>query len=174
MSLIGQLISIEPQIERFIREFYRDHASGTMLPSVGALQQIILMIIPFISSCFIVLDGIDECSNLQETLEVLDALQRNDGDRARNPCILFTSRNLYEIQAALIEADRDGHTTYISLDAIFDKSTVDLQLFIDNELERGHGISRHFSAELKEQISTALLEKSNGMFVFCIFGYYPY
>ena len=132
------------------------------------------MVISLHSSCFIVLDGVDECSNLQGTLEVINALRRHDIHGAQNPCILVTSRKLYEIQAALTEAHHGGYIIEISLDARLDQSTVVLKRFIENELERKHDITRDLSQELKGQISTALLEKCNGTCVFCIFKYFPY
>ena len=164
MSLIGQLSTKEQGIPRFVRKLYHDHAGSTVLPSVQFLQEIMLRVISLHSSCFIVLDGVDECSNVQETLEVINALRRHDIGGPRNPCILITSRKLYEIQAALIEAHRDESTIEISLDT---RPTAHIERFIESELEKKHRISRQLSPELKRQISTALSEKADGMFVSC-------
>ena len=167
MSLIGQLSTKEQEIPGFIRKLYHDHAGGTVLPSVQVLQETMLMVVSLHSSCFIVLDGVDECSNVQETLEVINALRRHDIGGPQNPRILFTSRKLYEIEVALIGAHRDVSTIEISFDA---RHTAHLERFIESELEKKHGTSRRLSQllspELRRQISTALLEKYDGTFVF--------
>lgn len=159
MSLISQISSKDPEIPEALRRLYYDHAGGTMLPSIQALQEIMFLLLSMQSSCYIVLDAIDECSKLEETLDVINALRRPDIKGPQNLRIIATSRKLYEIEAALIGTCPDSHIVSIQMDA-----RDDIQRFIEHELDCCR--FPRLSSDLKEQILASLSEKSDGMFVY--------
>ncbi len=159
MSLIGQISSKEPEIPEALRRLYYDHAGGTILPSIQTLQEIMFVLLSMQSSSYIVLDALDECSNLEETLDFINALRRSNIKGSQNLRIMATSRKLYEVEAALIRACPDRHTISIKVDA-----RDDMKRFIEHELDR----SPRFSSELKEQISAYLLANADGT---CVYSY---
>ena len=160
MSLIGQISSKEPEIPEALRRLYYDHAGGTILPSIQALQEIMFLLISMQSKCYIVLDAIDECSKRGETLDVINALRRSDIKGPQNLRILATSRNLYEIEAALIEAYPGKHTVSMKVDPVDARDG--MRRFLKQELDR----SSRFSSDLKEQILASLVAKLEGRFVY--------
>ena len=175
MSLIGQLSSKESEIPELLQKLYHDHAGGTVLPSVQSLLKVLLIVIPMQSSCYIVLDGIDECSKLEEMLEVINVLRRHGVLRSsetgvsQHLHILVTSRKLYEIEAALVEALPDAYTVFVAIDA-----RADIERFIERKIERTFPKSQRF-LESRREMSAALLDKSGGTFVHCILTkHYPY
>ena len=111
------------------------------------------------SSCYVVLDAIDECSELEEALGVFNALRRYGTQNPQSLRILITSRNDYEIDAALTKIFPGEYAVSIQLETTVN-GREDITRYIEHRLDR-----LKFSLELKKEIPALLLENSQGMFV---------
>ncbi len=160
MSLIGQLSSKEAKVPIVVRRLYRDFAGGTELPKVQALQETMVSLLSLQPSCYIVLDGIDESSKLNDTLNVINSLRSHGTESAETLHILVTSRIVFEIEAVLSGAFPREYTMSATVDP-----TSDIKNWTQNELDRESGKFQKLSPELKGFISDTIVENSNGMFV---------
>ena len=116
MSVIGQLISEETAIPTVIQNLYFNHAGSSMSPSVQILQEILFSVVSMQSGCFVVLDALDECSELEEMLRVLNALRRRGSKNPQKLRVLVTSRNEPQISAALNTGLPDEYAVCIEID----------------------------------------------------------
>lgn len=160
MALMAQLSPRESNIPRAVRQLYYNYAGGPPLPSVRILKETLFSILPVQTDCYVVLDAIDECSNLQETLDFVTSLQKRAIEGSQFLHIMVTSRRLYEIEATF----RDVRP-YIYMIPTNNDTGEDMKIFILHRLnERDH--FQKFSMELKALVLDVLSEKSQGMFVF--------
>ncbi len=88
-SIAAQLVRCQPDIVPYVHQHYIDTA---LHPSPKLMRKLLREVLAGIDCCRIVLDGIDECDEMQqrEVLSTFLDLQQNAADSCK---ILFASRN---------------------------------------------------------------------------------
>lgn len=156
MALIAQLIQRESNFLEIIRPLYYKYSDGPSLPDVQSLKEALLSILLEVTDSYVILDGIDECSNLEEALDFLTFLHMRG---LQSLHIMVASRRIREIEATFLGARFGTRTIVTEID-----SRKDIERFIMHELET-RSYLREFSTELKARILDVLPKSSDGMFV---------
>ena len=157
MALIAQLTQEGSKYVEIIRPLYYKYSDGSSLPSVSLLKGTLLSILFELTDSYIILDGIDECSNVEEALDLV-AFLHSQGLQSLHTFV--TSRRIREIEATSLGTRFGRHAIYTEID-----SRKDIERFIMHELQT-RTYSRKFSMELKAYILDVLPKSSDGMFVF--------
>ena len=156
MALIAQLTQEGSKFREIVRPLYNKYSDGSSLPSVGHLQDALLSILSKLTDSFVIFDGLDECSDLEEALAFVTNLHLRG---LQSLHIMVTSRRIREIEATFLGADFGGRTIATEID-----SRTDIERFIMQELEN-RSYLRRFPEDLKALILDALSKSSDGMFV---------
>ena len=161
MALIAQLTQERSSFLPILGPLYYKYSDGPSLPSVQALKEILLSILLELTDSYVILDGIDECSNIEEALGFLTFLHARG---LKGLHIMVTSRRRNEIDATFLNARFGSSAIHTVIDSLEGKEKA-IEIFIMHELET-RSYFRKFSAELKAYILDVLSKRSEGMFVF--------
>jgi hypothetical protein len=155
-SVLRQLASYEASLPRSIAEIHRAHARQGHQPTQEALIDTLYSIAERTHRTFIVIDALDECTELDEALDLLLALV--DGSRTILS-ILVTSRELDDIGEAL--KDVPPHKLkHMSIQNRRDNADIDL--FIRTQVEKNRKLRRWRNQ--KSQIINVLSDGAHGMY----------
>lgn len=97
-SLITQISHQCTKIPRPLDSLFSSYEDGQRQPSVGALLDILRQVCDESPSTFIVLDALDECTDRDELMAIINALTEWRLERLH---ILLTSRKERDIEASL-------------------------------------------------------------------------
>ena len=156
MALIAQLTQEGSNFREIVGPLYNIYSDHSSLPNVGILQDALMSILSKLTDSFVIFDGLDECSDLEEALDFVTNLHLHG---LQSLHIMVTSRRSREIEATFLGANFGGRTIVTEID-----SRKDIEGFIMHELET-RSYLRRFSTRLKTLILDDLSKKSDGMFV---------
>ena len=139
---------ITPDFDDLVREEAKKQSPPQ---TISRLLDLVRRAAPRFMRVYLVLDGLDECENRSELLELLPTLASDDGFH-----VFVASRQEVDIEEALPNAD------VISLDLQTDDVHSDIKLHINHELENRRQLAR-LPKELKDEIQETLESKASGM-----------
>ena len=157
MALIAQLTQEESRFLNVVRPLYYSYSDRPSLPSVQTLREVLLSILLELTDIYIILDGIDECSKLEEILDFVAFLHMRG---LQSLHIMVTSRRVREIEATILGPRFKRRAIHTEID-----SGKDIERFIMHELQTRNYL-RRFSTEMKAYILDNLSKRSDGMFVY--------
>ncbi|KAH7910719.1 hypothetical protein BJ138DRAFT_1113828 [Hygrophoropsis aurantiaca] len=153
-SILAQLLRSADHdwLSRF-PELVQRNSQGLGFPTdTATLCNFILRASRLIDSPLVVIDALDECEGIDDILSHLVRLA-DEGDIR----LFLTSRK----EQAIVDAFRDRSS--ISLNDTSDFTKMDMRMHISKELSTRPRLSR-LPRDLKEEISSTLLAKADGMF----------
>lgn len=151
-SLVRQLVEQEGSIPGDLVSLYQRHTTSKTRPSGLELQKLLLSAASRLSSFFIVIDALDECSETSRS-----ALGSNLQSILPDAQFIYTSRRLNDIEQMF-----EGHPR-LEIRA----SDSDVRRYISDRIKHEARLVRHIEADsnLKEAISDVIVRKSDGMWV---------
>jgi len=132
---------------------YKNCGSGTSLPSRDVVQQICSSALQTLPETFIIIDALDECTEISQVAAWLRKLLATGGGRLH---VLITSRNNPDITDNL---SRIPQQQVIYLD---DFTNADIKLYIDSRIKES-GQLVLWSKEIQKNIKESLLAGAGGM-----------
>ena len=152
-SLVIHLLAGKPSDQSALDKAYEDCMEGSSKPSDDRLLEVLRQFISGFEMAYILIDGLDECLNVEDTLEFIETLHAWG---LRKCHLLVTSRKEQLITESMM---------------LMKPLEIDMyQMPVDNDIAKYLDFMLHSSSELKrwstnEQglIRKALLEKANGM-----------
>jgi hypothetical protein len=151
-SLLQQLIQRNPVIANEIASLYNNHIKKGTRPTLAEWSKLLESEIRRASKVFIVVDALDECSDINNTKEnFLNVIQR------LRPIIhlLVTSRQIPAIECEFEKAAR------VEIRA----SNEDITKYLESRIESGYRLMRHIKGDyaLRQNIINTITEKTKGM-----------
>jgi hypothetical protein len=132
---------------------YKNCGSGTSLPSRAVVQQICCTALQYLPETFIIIDALDECSEINLVAAWLKRLLTAGGKRLH---VLITSRDRPDITDHLSEIPQHQP---IYLD---DFNNADIKLYIDSSMKKSRQLMQ-WSKEIQTTIRESLLAGAGGM-----------
>jgi hypothetical protein len=132
---------------------YKNCGSGTTLPSRDVVQQICSSALQHLPETFIIIDALDECSEISQVAAWLKRLLTTGGERLH---VLITSRDKPDITDHL---SRIPQQQVIYLD---DFTNADIKLYIDSSMKESRQLVQ-WSKEIQTNIRESLLAGAGGM-----------
>jgi hypothetical protein len=155
-SLTVQLSDQVTGSTKALRTLYAACRDGTIQPQHSAILSIFDTLIEQLGACYIILDGLDECSDYQDLHAFVSHLLRLHERRLH---FLATSRREREIEESLGSIV----TAEIAVQAC--TVDVDIGIYVEAFLETDVRL-RKWPPSVKAEILQTMVEKSNGMSVF--------
>ncbi|KAJ7465570.1 ankyrin repeat-containing domain protein [Mycena latifolia] len=151
-SLVSQLSVQADFPDKTLNQLWETHAKGQHLPSDPVLisAALIPILTEFTRPVYIVLDALDECSEINKLLKFLTQILEAVPSTVH---LLLTSRPEVVHGTNLVQA-----AVSLSLDGCMDQ---DIESYIWEKLS---GLGTEWAEDRKEQIRVGLLERSGGMF----------
>ncbi len=160
-SLVKQLCSRRPDTPQPIRDLVPYKERGER-PGVDVLEAALTATIRGFSAVHIVIDGLDECPELnQERAKLLDSLERIVAAAPASVHILCTSRNEEDIHAAIGPLLSPPARDSIDLRVHRASLDQDIALYIDSTLARRE--FRIWPGSVKTEVRERLVENADGM-----------
>ena len=132
---------------------YKNCGSGTSLPSRDVVQQICCSALQQLPETFIIIDALDECSEINLVAAWLKRLLIAGGERLH---VLITSRNKPDITDHL---SRIPQQQVVYLD---DFTNADIKLYIDSCMKESRQLVQ-WSKEIQTSIRESLVAGAGGM-----------
>ncbi|KAF8223818.1 hypothetical protein L208DRAFT_1211387, partial [Tricholoma matsutake] len=132
---------------------YKNSHSGTTPPSRDVVEQICTSVLQQLPETFIIIDALDECTEIDKVARWLKKIITAEGRRLH---VLITSRD---------EPHITGHLSRILLQPIHvdDLTGADVELYIDSTINMNEGL-KGWGAEMQMNIRQTLLAGAGGMF----------
>ncbi|KAH5574501.1 hypothetical protein HBI24_193910 [Parastagonospora nodorum] len=157
-SLVYQLLQRVKDIPSRLDSLYPPHGSGRQQPTSEALLNTIRESIQKFEQAYIVLDALDECS---QRVELMHALATISNWRLENSHFVVTSRRERDIESGLAVFGVLGNSVCLSSSVVDE----DIRHYVRQRLSDDLGLKKWSQdPNLREQIETALVEGSQGMF----------
>jgi len=136
-----------------LNEFYSAHAKGTQQPTGDNLNSALRRIIESLHQVYIIIDALDECTELGNVLSWIEEIL--DWDPGK-PHVLTTSRKQPDIEDRLGPRIAGG----IGLTRVVVNR--DIAIYIRDMLEKDSKL-KLWPNEIKEEIANALTDGAHGM-----------
>jgi hypothetical protein len=132
---------------------YKDCGSGATLPSRSDAQQICLSALHHIPETYIIIDALDECSEISQVASWLKKLLTAGGGKLH---VLITSRDKPDISVHVSKIPQQ-QVCYL------DESTnADIKLYIDSKMQESRQLTL-WSHDIQRNIRERLLDGADGM-----------
>ncbi|KAE9371550.1 hypothetical protein N431DRAFT_484077 [Stipitochalara longipes BDJ] len=153
-SLIVQLIGKMTSTFSIMEKTFAKYQDGAFQPRMTDLLAVLAEILLDFNNVYVVIDALDECTDLDQVLELLTNMQSWSMDHLH---ILVTSRLLPDIREALLALT----TSVIPLDeSLID---ADILLFITHRLETDRSLAK-WPLDVRDLIQSTLSHGAGGMF----------
>ena len=153
-SIITQLFDRNSRTLKVIEDFYNAYSRGRTKPTLQASKSAIRQLLDTAGSVYLVIDALDECDEREPLLEFLEEVRSWN---QQNFHLMMTSRREPDIEDAI--------GPLVSGRISLEESVVDGDIlsYVRHQLHHNAKLSK-WSAEIREEIETTLLEGANGMF----------
>ena len=153
-SLLQQLLMQQSDIPNHVVALYERHTRIKTRPSLNEYLQALRAIINNFSRIYIIIDGLDECSEANSTRSSFLA---GINDIRPLICTFFTSRYLPSIERELPGATR------LQVEA----KDEDIRRYLTQRLQKWEFLKRHLDKDpgLRESIIGSIISKARGMFL---------
>ncbi|KAL5321110.1 hypothetical protein ACEPPN_011922 [Leptodophora sp. 'Broadleaf-Isolate-01'] len=153
-SIIVQLTANLPEIPQDLSSLHASCKESKQEPPIESLKQVLRNILMRSSKTIIVIDALDECSQSEELVQFIGEMISWGGSKLR---LLVVSRQHFEGADALEEL----RPSYVSIQD--EVANNDILTFVQEILSKDVKL-RNWPPQVKKEIQTALVSKSNGMF----------
>lgn len=154
-ALVRQLFQEQEELPLPVKNLYTKHRNRGTSPSVDELKELLRKLSDLYSRLFIVIDALDECSNIeQDRDQLLDELFILQKQKRENTNILATSRPVPDV------TERFQRCPQIEIRA----HDEDMNIFFDRHMARlGRFVQR--DSRLREEIKRSITKAAQGMSV---------
>lgn len=151
-SLLKQLVQDHSTAFNDVKDWYKGHNDRSTQPTTEEVLTVLGAVAEKFSKVFIVVDALDECSEIDGTRAKLLAALRSMPSTVK---LLITSRDLPSIAAEFREANR------IDINA----NDEDLQKYIEGRIPREPRLATHVRGcpSLRDEIVKKIIENARGM-----------
>lgn len=153
-SIIVQLTANLPEIPQDLSSLHASCKESKQEPPIESLKQVLRNILMRSSKTIIVIDALDECSQSEELVQFIGEMISWGGSKLR---LLVVSRQHFEGADALEEL----RPSYVSIQD--EVANNDILTFVQEILSKDVKL-RNWPPQVKKEIQTALVSKSNGMY----------
>lgn len=158
-SLLCQLLSSFRTIPKFIDVLFSSCQNGQRQPSPHALLESLRQMLQLFTQVYIVLDALDECTQRQEMMNVLESVA---GWQLDNMHLLMTSRQERDIERSLENCVDEEEKVCLQSDVV-DK---DIQQYVQERLSVGRDLVKwNRDSAMRQEIESALMSGAHGMYV---------
>ncbi|KAF8621256.1 hypothetical protein AX15_007917 [Amanita polypyramis BW_CC] len=155
-SMVLNLLVWAPANQSTLDKVYADCHSGLHKPSDMALLEVLKNFISGFQETYIFIDGLDECFNVEEMLELVKSIHGWHIDQCH---LLVTSRK----EQSIVNSFSLMHVVPAELDLSCMPIDVDIGNYINHVLHSSSELKR-WEQDAKNLIKQTLLAKSGGMF----------
>ncbi|KAL0632593.1 hypothetical protein Q9L58_008524 [Maublancomyces gigas] len=157
-ALVKQLCRKKQALPIEVKELYRQYSRQDQFPSLAKLQAQLTEISESFDQVYIVIDALDECSDQNMVFALISALVRDSSVKIK---ICVTSRR----EQYILHSFAKLQCPRLEIEA--KKVDEDIAIFVDVEIDRRSEDYQYgvIGLELKEEIKTSLITRSNGMFL---------
>jgi hypothetical protein len=151
-SLLQQLVLQNPEYIPDLESLYSKHLRENTRPDVGEISELLQSIIWSFPKVFIIIDALDECSDVDDVRFILLTELRKLKSRV---CLLITSRPIPKLEEGLEDA------VHVYAKA----SDSDIKNYLEQRLASVKSMQKHFADEpsLKSTIISRITQKIRGM-----------
>jgi hypothetical protein len=158
-SLLCQLLQRSITISRGVDALFSSCDNGKRQPSLHALLEATPQVMQQFTHVYIVLDALDECTQRQELIDVLETMA---GWQLSNVHLLMTSRKERDIESSLESYVKEEDTICLQRDVV-DK---DIQRYVQQRLSVDKTLTKwNKDAAVRQEIEAALMHGARGMYV---------
>jgi hypothetical protein len=159
-SLLCQLLQRSFTIPNSVDALFSACDNGQRQPSLHALLEVIPQVMQQFTHAYIILDALDECTQRQELMDMLETVARWQLD---NVHLLITSRKERDIESSLESYVTEEDTICLQRDVV-DK---DIQQYVQQQLSDNKKLVKwNKDAAIRQEIEAALMRGARGMYVF--------
>lgn len=157
-SLITQLSQSCIEIPAALKSLFSLCLHGQRQPSLDALLDVLRQMIQDFPTSFIVLDALDECTDREELLPILETIA---GWQLESLHVIVTSRNEADIRASM-----DCHVVQDDMVCLQSKVVDrDISSYVLHRLSTDKDLQRwRKNPKAQREIETVLMEKACGMY----------
>jgi hypothetical protein len=158
-SLLCQLLQRSATTLKGVDALFSACENGQKQPSLRVLLEVTLQVMQQFTHVYIVLDALDECTQRQELMSLLETVA---GWQLDNVHLLMTSRKERDIESFLESYVKEEDTICLQRDVV-DK---DIQQYIQQRLSVDRNLARwNKDAAIRNEIEAALMHGARGMYV---------
>ncbi|KAF2626317.1 HET-domain-containing protein [Macroventuria anomochaeta] len=158
-SLLCQLLQRSSTISKGVDTLFSSCENGQRQPSLHALLKLTPQVMQQFKHAYIVLDALDECTQRQELMNVLETVA---GWQLDNVHLLMTSRKERDIETSLEDYIREEDAICLQRDVV-DR---DIQQYVQQRLSDDKTLAKwNTDAAVRQEIETALMCGARGMYV---------
>jgi hypothetical protein len=158
-SLITQLSQQCVTIPAILESLFSSSLNGQRQPSLDALLQVLYQMIQDFPVLYIILDALDECSERDRLLEILEIMA---GWKIKHLHLIVTSRSEEDINHSLRSFIGVDNTVCLQ-SILVDK---DIFNYVHHRLSNDKTLRRwQKDLEMRREIQTVLMKKAHGMYV---------
>jgi hypothetical protein len=159
-SLLRQLLQHSVKIPKAVNALFSACENGHRQPSLHALLELTPQVMQQFAHAYIVLDALDECTQRQELMDVLETVA---AWQLGNVHLLMTSRKERDIESSLDSYVKEEDTVCLQRDVV-DR---DIQRYIQQRLSDDKTLTKwNKDAAVRQKIEAALMHGARGMYVF--------
>jgi hypothetical protein len=157
-SLLSQLLQRSFMIPKGIDALFSSSDNGQRQPSLHALLEVTPQVMQQFTHAYIVLDALDECTQRQELMDVLETVA---GWQLDNMHLLMTSRKERDIESSLESFVEEEDTVCLQRDVV-DR---DIQRYVQQRLSDDKKLAKwNKDAAVRQEIEDALMQGARGMY----------
>jgi hypothetical protein len=158
-SLLCQLLQRSSTIPKSVDALFSSCENGKRQPPLRALLEVIPQVLQHFTHAYIVLDALDECTQRQELMDMLEIVA---GWQLDNVHLLMTSRKERDIESSLESYVEEEDTICLQRDVV-DK---DIQRYVQRRLSDDKTLAKwNKDNVVRQDIETALMNGARGMYV---------
>jgi hypothetical protein len=157
-SLLSQLLQRSFMIPKGIDALFSSSDNGQRQPSPHALLEVTPQVMQQFTHAYIVLDALDECTQRQELMDVLETVA---GWQLDNMHLLMTSRKERDIESSVESYVEEEDTVCLQRDVV-DR---DIQRYVQQRLTDDKKLAKwNKDAAVRQEIEDALMQGARGMY----------
>jgi hypothetical protein len=157
-SLLCQLLQRLSTTPKGVDALFSSCKNGQQL-SLHALLEVTSQVMQQFTHVYVVLDALDECTQRQELMDVLETMA---GWRLDNVHLLMTSRKERDIESSLESYVKEEDTVCLQRDVV-DR---DIQRYVQQRLSNDKALAKwNKDAIVRQEIEAALMNGARGMYV---------
>lgn len=158
-SLLRQLLQRSVIIPKGVDALFSASENGQRQPSLHALLELTPQVIQQFTHAYIVLDALDECTQRQDLMYILEIVAAWQFD---NVHLLMTSRKERDIESSLESYIKEEDTICLQRDVV----DSDIQRYVQQRLSNDKALAKwNKDAAVRQEIEAALMQGARGMYV---------
>jgi hypothetical protein len=159
-SLLSQLLQRSFMIPKGVDALFSSSDNGQRQPLLHALLEMTPQVMQQFTHAYIVLDALDECTQRQELMDVLETVA---GWQLDNMHLLMTSRKERDLESSLESYVEEGDTVCLQRDVV-DR---DIQRYVQQRLSDDKKLAKwNKDAAVRQEIEDALMQGARGMYAY--------